>query len=345
MKTILKNAFAFGSLFFVFLLASCGAIEPRHERVLGTVCFVNLYEKGSAKLYDAIFDRLNQIDDEFNLNKPESSLSLMNAGAFDASVVVSADVFYVLKTAKEVAALSDGVYDPSIQSIARLWAINSDSPRVPSQAEIDAALPAVDYTAIELNEADSSVRFTKPGVSVDLGSIAKGFAADEIAEICKKNHIKRAVIDLGGNVYVYGKKKKNELWRVGIKNPEDPQSSPFVSLLTTSASVVTSGAYERFFEADGVLYHHIFSTKDGYPVHNDILSATVVCEKSILADALSTTAFALGSQNTKALLPQLAAHFKTPIGVVLIKEDHAVWVSDTLSGKVSLLYGDWRMEK
>ena len=121
----------------------------------------------------------------------------------------------------------------------------------------------------------------------------------------KKHGVKRAIIDLGGNIFVFGKKKDGSLWNVGIKDPDAPDGNPALILHLANATVVTSGVYERFFIQDGVRYHHILDTKTGYPARTGLLSTTVVCESSIAADALSTSVFVLGEKRGMALIHKI----------------------------------------
>ncbi|WP_407426719.1 FAD:protein FMN transferase [Treponema sp.] len=342
MKSKLKAFFVVAFFLFIFSFFSCSTEDPRYEYVLGTICFVNLYDKGSDKLYNKIFDRLNQIDDEFNLNKLDSDISRVNLTAHEKPVQVPDEVFYVIKSALKIAAVSNGSFDPSVQPLVNLWGINTENPHVPSKKEVEQLLPLVDFKNIILNEENKTVSLNKEDMCIDLGAIVKGFAANEIVKICKEYSVKQAVIDLGGNVYVYGVKKGGDDWRVGIKNPIDPEGPPLISVYVKQTSVVTSGAYERYFEADAKRYHHILSTENGYPVENDLLSTTVICDNSMLADCLSTTFFTLGFEKSRELLPLLEKEFKTDLGLVLILKDHSVWVSENCKENCVLLAEDWK---
>ena len=192
-------------------------------------------------------------------------------------------------------------------------------------------------------------------MEIDLGGIAKGFATDEIVKICKKHKIRRTVIDLGGNVFVYGKKPKSESWNVGVKNPEFPDSIPLLKLNLPQISVVTSGIYERFFNDGGKRYHHIFSPKDGYPVENELYSVTVVSENSMIADALTTSFFVLGKEKSLSLLPSIKNDLKnyfetssTPdfeISAIFMEENHKITLSKDFPYETILLNEDWELLK
>ena len=359
MKIILKSFFFFLLTFFYF---SCSNKPPQFKRTLGTVCIVNLYEDGKSEIYDEIFDRLFQIDDEFNIGKKDSDISRINSNAFFEPIEVSDDIFKVISTSQLISTLTAGAFDISIEPIVSLWHINTDSPHVATQDEIDELLPLVDYTKISLDYEKKSVRLLKEGMKIDLGGIAKGFAADEIIKICKKHKVKHAVIDLGGNVFVYGKKTDgffgigaNKFWNVGVKNPEFPDLPPVLKLSLPQSSVVTSGVYERFFEEDKKRYHHILSPKNGYPAKNNLYSVTVICENSMIADALSTAFFVLGKEKSLSLLPSIKNDLKnyfetssTPdfeISAIFMEENHKITLSKDFPYETILLNEDWELLK
>ena len=245
--------------------------------------------------------------------------------------------------------MTDGKFDVSVEPLVSLWRINTNTPHVATQSEIDSLLPLVDYKNIVLDPAKKSVRFLKEGVMIDLGGIAKGFAADEIIKICKENRVRRAVIDLGGNVYVYGKKSKNELWNVGVKNPEFPDEPPLLHLSLPQISVVTSGVYERFFEQDKKRYHHILSPETGFPAENNLYSVTVICENSMIADALSTAFFVLGKEKSLEILPSIKDKLKSiysdfsDISVIFISDNHKITLSDNFPYDCKVLSSDWKI--
>lgn len=277
----------------------------RTDFVLGTVCTVRLLEGGSTKTTDEVFARLTQIENRMSANKDGTEIAAVNSGAGGAPVKVSEDTFYVISQALRYAELSGGAFDPTIGPFVKLWNIGDDSARIPSKAEIAAALPLVGYRNVELNQSARTVRLAKAGMRLDLGAIAKGYAADEVAAILEKHGVKAAVVDLGGNVLVYGKKKDASPWRVGIQDPKTERGE-YLGLVTGGAmTVVTSGIYERFFIQDGVRYHHILSTSTGYPINNGLVSVSIMTGRSIDADALSTSVFALGLDAGRKLVESL----------------------------------------
>lgn len=181
--------------------------------------------------------------------------------------------------------------------------------------------------------AGPTVRFTKSGVRLDLGAIAKGYAADCLVDILRERGVKRASLSLGGNVYVYGKKPGGALWSVAIRDPSKPGQNAFM-LKTRDATVVTSGAYERFFEQDGKTYGHILDPATGFPAKSGLESVTIVSHNSMVADALSTSLFVLGMEK----IPEIKK--SAPAGgfeCVLVDESGKAYASKTLKGKLTAL--------
>jgi thiamine biosynthesis lipoprotein len=291
------------AFFSALVLAACSPAEvSRSEFVMGTVCTVTLYGRGKARVYRDIFSRLREIENRMSVNLPDSEVSRINAAAGREPVGVHEDVAMVIDRSIRYAALSAGAFDPTVGPLVSLWGIGGEDPRLPPQEEIDAARGLVNWRDAALDREQGTVFLKWPGMALDLGAIAKGYAADEAAAIIGRAGIKRAIIDMGGNILVYGVKKDRSPWRIGIQDPSGLRGSYIGFLRVRDKTVVTSGVYERYFELDGRRYHHILSTDTGYPADNGLLSVSIVAAESIDADALSTAVFAMGYEKGKALL-------------------------------------------
>jgi FAD:protein FMN transferase len=289
----------------LLIFASCSPSLSRSEYVLGAVCSVKLFDQSKNSVYNDIFARAREIDNLMSVNIPSSDVSRINAAAGIAPVIVHKDTFKVIKRAVYFAEISGGAFDPSVGPLVSLWGIGGDDARVPSREEIDNTLPLINWRDIELDEGTRGVFLKRKGMALDLGAIAKGYAADEAAAIIKEAGINRAIIDFSGNIVTLGAKKAGTPWKVGIQNPDKRRGITFgiITLKTAEKqTLVTSGAYERFFEKDGERYHHILSTVTGYPVKNGLLSVTIIGSDSTDADALSTSLFALGFEEGIKLL-------------------------------------------
>ena len=313
---------------WVFFLTGCAApnsSQPESEYVLGTICSVNLFEAGKPELYSDVFGRLRELENILSANREGTDLDMVNQNAGLKPVKVRPELVEVLGKALVYAEKSGGSFDPSVGPLVKLWGIGTDRAHVPAEGEIRRALDLIDYREIEINREEGTVFLKRPGMALDLGAIAKGYAADELAKLLARKGVERAIIDLGGNIFALGEKKaakgpayylKNlmpggkggeagddgSFWRIGIQDPRENRGSYIGVLRVKNRSVVTSGTYERFFEEGGRRYHHIFSPESGFPVENGVISVTIVADESTDADALSTSAFVLGWEQGRALI-------------------------------------------
>ena len=295
----------------LFIFSSCAKQETsRTELALGTVCTVTLFDSGDDSIYSEIFSRIHEIENLMSVNIPTSDVSRINASAGIEPVQVHEDVFTVIERAKYFAEISNGAFDPTVGPLVSLWGIGTDSEQVPEEEEIRSVQPLVNFRLLELNSEAQTVFLPYQGMALDLGAIAKGYAADEAANIAKRAGVKHAKIDLGGNIVLIGIKLDKSPWRVGIQNPGNAHGSITgilqVTVLPTKfpavKTIVTSGIYERFFEYDGKSYHHIFNPFTGYPADNGLVSVTLITDISMDADALSTAVFVLGYEAGITLL-------------------------------------------
>jgi thiamine biosynthesis lipoprotein len=298
-----------GCLMLSLLLFSCAkqVQEPQSESnlLLGTVCKVSIYDNPSKEAFDAAFYRIGEIDAKMSLHKDSSELEAVNAKAGEGPQTVSLDTYAVIEEALEIAALSGGAFDPTIGPLVEAWDIGGDNPRKPSQEEIDSLLPLVGYRRVALDSEDHSVFLADPGMILDLGGIAKGYAADEVAKVLEEHDVHSGIVNLGGNVLTIGSKPDGSPWKIGIQDPDEERGGYVMVLSLVDQSLVTSGPYERFFVQDGKVYHHILDTKTGYPVDTDFTSVSIITPRSFIADALSTSVFALGLEKGMALIDSM----------------------------------------
>jgi len=260
---------------------------------------------GSEAAQDAVFSRLQEIENRMSANREGTEIYQVNQAAGKEPVRVSPDTLFVVRKALEYAKLSDGAFDPTIGPIVKLWNIGMEGERIPEDSEIAAALPLVDWRSVAVDERASTVFLSRRGMRMDLGAIAKGYAADETARLLLAHKVRAAIVDLGGNILVYGKKANGSPWRVGVQHPFNDRGDYLGIVNMSGGTVVTSGVYERYFERDGKRYHHILDTRTGRPVENDLVSVSIISSSSIDADGLSTTLFALGREKGFALLKSL----------------------------------------
>jgi thiamine biosynthesis lipoprotein len=329
-------------LCLTLLLGSCGILggppPSRSETVFGTWCTVNIVEGGGTKALEVAFSELHRLDELLSSFKPESEVSAVNRAAGGKAVVVSPDTFDAIKSALDYARLTEGVVDPTVEPLVALWGIGTDHARVPSKQEIAAALKLVDWKSVELDETKSTVRLVKPGMALDLGAFAKGWAADRIRDDLAKAGVKAAIIDLGGNIFVFGKKKDGKPWKVGIQDPDKERGSYMGIVSTYGASVTTAGVYERFFIQDGLRYHHILDLANGYPARSGLLAVTVIADTSALADGIDTALLILGREKGMALASRIPG-----IQVIMADEQGKVWLSPGANKSFELRGEAWKL--
>ncbi|MFP4376096.1 MAG: FAD:protein FMN transferase [Spirochaetales bacterium] len=285
-----------------FAVVSCTQELERHtetELLLGTVLTVTLYGDDTGPIFDQIFERVAEIESKMSTSEDDyqtTELLEVNRAAGDRPIEVSSDTFYVVEQALEYSRLSNGRFDLSVAPLVGLWGIGTDSAQVPSEQRINDALAKVDYSKVELSQDREAIYLPERGMGVEVGAIAKGYAADEAGRIIRESGKDSALLDFGGNILTIGTKPDGSLWRIGVQLPESQaRRGVFIGIAEVEdLSVVTSGTYERFFVQDDVRYHHILDTETGYPVRNRLESVTIVTEDSIRADALSTSIFAMG---------------------------------------------------
>lgn len=257
------------------------------------------------KISSQIKVKVQELENKFTLSSPDSEVSKINENAAIKPVKVSDDTFFVIKSSLKYSELSDGKFDITVGDLVKLWAIDTENEKVPTDEQIKSSLSKIDYRKIVLDESKKTVFLKDKSMVIDLGAIAKGYVADVIKDILVQNNVKSAIVNLGGNVYAHGSKNGKD-FKVGIRDPFSQDMNKYLGIYKAQDStIVTSGVYERFFEKDGKRYHHILSTKTGYPVDNELVAVVIISKNSMQADALSTTAFALGLQDGMFLIEEL----------------------------------------
>lgn len=336
-------------LLSTLILSACSGPSPsmlprsrKTKPLLGTIITAEAYGPDADKALDLAFKRVGEIEDKMSQYLETSEVSLINQMAGQEAVPISEDTYFVIKSALDYARKTDGTFNPVIGNIVGLWGIGTDNARVPSQGEIDKFLPYLDYDQLVLTKKPYTAKLKSDKMKLDLGAIAKGYAGDEMARVLSENGITSAILNLGGNVVMLGKKPDNSLWTIGIQNPNEPERGEIAGILKgKNTSVVTSGSYERFFEQDNVRYHHIIDPYTGYPSENGIISSTIIAESSTKADALSTAVYVLGLKKGLDLIESLAN-----IEAIIITDDHNVHISSGIDDDLFTLKSeDFSYEK
>lgn len=272
---------------------------------MGTVISVKSYGTGdveSAAL--AAIDSVKSLDSEISKTVDSSDISTLNR---DGSVTASDETLSVVNKSLKVCADSSGAFDITLGSVSELWDIGGDNQRVPSDDEIKTALKTCGYDKLAVS---GSLLTVPDGTHVDLGAAGKGAGADAAVNTLKNTKgITGGIVSVGGTVGVFGKNPDSDHWGVGVRKPDrDADGYCAVIKLYKDAFVSTSGSYEKFFEQDSKLYHHILSPSDGYPASSGLKSVTVVTyDDGTYADCLSTACFVLGYEKSIDLLNKYSA--------------------------------------
>lgn len=274
-----------------------------------TYCTFSVYGDDSAPA--RLADACAHFDELFDLYDEASDIARINAAAGEPCPV-HADTVDLLLAAKAYCEQADGLFDITIGAVSTLWDF-TEGVRPAPEAIAD-MLPHVDWRCLEVDEEALTVRLADPRAKLDLGGIAKGYVADRLCVLLHdETDATGAVISLGGNIALFGKKPNGEPWETGIRDPNDPGGDTVVGTARIQGgSLVTSGLYERVFEREGVTYWHILDPRTGMPVQTDVASVTVLSPSSTAADALSTTLFVAGSRHGAELadaLEDTAAYF------------------------------------
>lgn len=328
-----------GALLIISLIYSI-SINRNEESIsntyynLGTINEVTLYDvnkKTGEKILEECGSILMDIDNKMSNTIKSSDVSKINKNAGKAYTKVSKDTYYVIKKSIEFSNISNDTFDISVGPLIDLWSIGTDNAKVPNKEEIENILPLVDYSKILLNDENLSVKLSEENMKIDLGGIAKGYAADKIYDYLKSENIKSAIINLGGNILTLGSKNNDQPFSIGIQDPTMPRGNSIGNIKVSNKSVVTSGIYERYIEKDNKIYHHMLNPHTGYPFENNLNSVTIVSDESIICDALSTTTFGLGLDNGMKLIESL-----DNVDAIFITKDKKIYLSSNLKDKFNL---------
>ncbi|WP_088840830.1 FAD:protein FMN transferase [Listeria sp. ILCC797] len=336
-----KIVFLTGLIFILLLSACSGEKEQvelldqpysKTEFLMGTVVTLKVYDKGKEEAIDKSFERIKKLAAEITTSDAgKSEIDKVNQNAGIKPVKVTSDMFYLVEEGIKYSKASDGDFDITVGPLTDLWHIGFSDAKKPTEAEIQAVLPLIDYKKVEMNKEEQSIYLPEKGMALDLGGIAKGYIADEVNKVMKGEGVTSAIIDLGGNIFVRGDNPKGGNWTIGIQNPFETRGQTIGKLPGSDISVVTSGIYERYLEVDGVKYHHILSPFTGYPCNNELAGVSIVSKKSIDGDGLSTAVFMKGVKDGMAYVDS----FKD-VEAIFVTKDKQVYVTDGLKDKFEL---------
>lgn len=301
--------------------------------MLDTVVTVTLYDSNSSSILDGVFDLCQSYEDLLSRTKESSEIYQFNNRKTNEPFTVSDDTAELLEKGLYYSKLSNGAFDITIAPASSLWDFKAETPALPDENQLKNAVKDIDYRNLHLD--GNVLTSDDPRTQIDLGAIAKGFIADKMKEYLLEQGVQSAIINLGGNVLCVGEKPVSILeqtkqklglskedksaFLIGLQKPFESHQEVVGTLNIHDLSVVSSGIYERYFRVDGTLYHHILNPKTGYPYNNHLLAVTILSDKSVDGDALSTVTFSLGlEEGTKLIesLPNTYAAFITEDGTL-----------------------------
>ncbi|HEY6484438.1 MAG TPA: FAD:protein FMN transferase [Steroidobacteraceae bacterium] len=292
--------------------------RQRTEAIMGTRIYVEVWSEDAAKgdaAIDAVMGEMRRIDALMSRYKPHSQLSQINDRAVQEPVQVDPELFDLIKLSTHYSQITEGAFDITYASVGHLY----DYPHHirPTEAQIKAALPAVNWRNMLLDPVHHTVRFEHQGMRIDLGGIGKGYAVDRGIAILQARGIEHAVVSAGGDSRIIGD-RMGRPWLVAIRHPDDP-NKVVTRIPIINSAMSTSGDYERYFDENGVRYHHIIDPRTGHSA-SKVRSATILGPTATQTDGMSKTAFVLGPEKALEIInrmPEYDAIFVCPDGRVL----------------------------
>ncbi|SDQ30415.1 thiamine biosynthesis lipoprotein [Streptococcus equinus] len=303
-------------------------------KLMGTIIDILIESDTPEKHINDVCHLLTIYKNRFSANDADSELMVINNSSGIAPVSVHPDLFELTQLGKTHSLAHPGNLNIAIGPLVQSWRIGFDDANVPNPKKIQKALALSNPNNIILNSDTKSIFLSQKGMKIDLGALAKGYIADKVMDYLKSEKVTSAMINLGGNVLVYGDnpKQENGIWRIGIQNPKTTRGNNIGILSLKNKSVVTSGIYERHLRVGHKDYHHIFDRKTGYPIETDMASLTIVSDLSVDCEIWTTKLFGL------PIMQALTTIQNTPnIEGILITKDNRLAITSGLKSHFQLL--------
>ncbi len=307
----------------ILFFSSCTAFKnnqsvKKSEYLLGTIVSITVYDFGTAdeKVLDDCFRIVSDYEQMFSYYDENSELFKLNKSAYNSPVPVSDELFRIIKDSLEYCRKTEGAFDIGLGKLIEVWDAATAVGIPPENGSISKFIDFKGHEHIFVNDADKTVCFDDERTAIHLGACAKGFVQDRVAEFLNENGVSSALLDFGGSVQAIGD-KNGVPFLVGITDPlSDGELAGTVEI--SDSSVVTSGNYRRFFEYNGIIYHHILDSSTGYPSDSGINGVSILCDSSFKGDCLSTAAFVIGSTHCETMLQE------EKVGYVIITDESTI---------------------
>lgn len=297
---------------------------------MDTYMTVTAYGDGAEEAVSKSVDEIKRLDALLTSADETGEVAKINA---NGGGQLSEDTAYLLNRSLELYKSTNGAFDIAIYPVMQAWGFIDKNFNVPSQSELKKLLELTNANDIEYDKTKNEVSFKKDGMMIDFGGIAKGYTSSRIMDIFRECGVESGMVNLGGNAQVKGRKTDGSLWKIAIQSPDDKgdEYGMIGVIQVEDKAVITSGGYERYFEKDGVTYHHIIDPSTGKPANNGLISVTIVCADGTLADGLSTSLYIMGPDKAKEYWKQHSDEFD----MVLETKDHKLLVSEGLADSFS----------
>jgi thiamine biosynthesis lipoprotein len=332
----MKRIIAVLSAFFLLMsMTACVKTEepqppaevPVYEKTffaMDTVMTFKVYGEGTEPVLDECEALVRQVEDEISKTIESSDIYKLNASNGTPTKVAS-ETAALLAAAREYSVRTNGAFDITVEPLVALWNVGGGRTVPPTQEEIDALMGMVGFSRMSV-DGDT---VTMDGCRIDLGAIGKGYVSDRLYSLHKSHeNVTGALFSLGGNVGVIGTKPEDKPFVIGVRDPKGQPSDYLGYIELSDMFVVSSGDYERFFEYDGTIYHHIIDPATGAPSRSDIKEVSIVCDNGAYADALSTALFVMGTEKALEYYAQ-----NKDFEAVFVTQDSKVFVTDGLKDK------------
>lgn len=290
---------------------------------MDTFMSLQAYGERAEEAMERAAEEIERLDACLSAENQDSEVAALNR---TGSASLSEDAAYLLEQSLRLSKETDGAFDIAIYPVMEAWGFVGDEFFVPSDEELEDLLLLCDIQLVQYEEESRQVRFLKEGVKIGFGGIAKGYASSRIMDIYREEGLESGLVNLGGNVQALGGKPDGSGWRVAIQHPQE-DSQKLGVLTVKDRAVITSGGYERYFERDGVTYHHIIDPSTGKPADSGLISVTIVSPDGTLADGLSTSLFIMGEEEAEAFWREHSDEFE----MILMTEDGTLWVTEGLA--------------
>ena len=321
------------------LLVGCASVPNQSEPVvvkraqmqMGTLVSITVVAKDEAVAQAAAtagFAEIRRLEELLSTWIPTSELSRVNASAAIGPTHVSPETLTVVQRAMQVAEMTNGGFNIAVGPAVNAWNV-IETHRIPTESELDALRPLVDLQAVHVDLREQTIYLDKAGMRIDVGGIGKGYAADQAVEALRKAGAVAGVVALSGDIKTFGRLPNGKLFPIGVQHPRE-DGAVLVWIDLQDEAISTAGDYERFFERDGIRYHHILDPRTLQPARG-CQSVTVIAREGVLADGLDTGIFVMGAELGMRLVEALP-----DVEAIIVDAEGRLLVSSGLKRRIRL---------